>query len=62
MTATSNEKLIDAIDALLPALLQAMDAVSFIARHMHPPLLESLVDQMGPVEERLRAARLDFDA
>ncbi|PKQ09840.1 MAG: phospholipase [Alphaproteobacteria bacterium HGW-Alphaproteobacteria-12] len=62
MTAPSNEELIDAIDVLLPALLQGMDAVSFIARHMHPPLLESLIEQMGPVEERLREARLGFDA
>lgn len=59
---TPSDNLIDAVDALLPALLQGMDAVSFIARHMHPPLLASLVEQMEPVAAKLRASRAAFDA
>ena len=35
---SSQEKLIDAVDTLLPALLQGLDALCFIARHLHPPL------------------------
>jgi phospholipase/carboxylesterase len=59
---SSQEKLIDAIDTLLPALLQGMDAVSFIGRHLHPPLLESLVEQMEPVAAKLKDARGPFNA
>ncbi|MEP2830357.1 phospholipase [Parvibaculum sp.] len=62
MSETSSDRLIEAVDTLLPALLQGMDAVSFIARHMHPPLLESLVEQMEPVATKLKEARPAFDA
>ena len=54
MSETSNDKLIEAVDTLLPALLQGMDAVAFIGRHLHPPLLENLVEQMAPVAEKLK--------
>ncbi len=62
MTTRSDDGLIDAVDLLLPALLQGMDAVSFIGRHLHPPLLESLVEQMEPVAAKLKEARGPFDA
>ncbi|MEQ9796705.1 phospholipase [Parvibaculum sp.] len=62
MTTRSDDGLIDAVDMLLPALLQGMDAVSFIGRHLHPPLLESLVEQMEPVAAKLKEARGPFDA
>lgn len=62
MGGTSSEDLIDAVDALLPALLQAMEAVSFIGRHLHPPLIGNLVEQMGPVAARLAETRVAFDA
>ena len=57
MTTRSDDGLIDAVD-----LLQGMDAVSFIGRHLHPPLLESLVEQMEPVAAKLKEARGPFDA
>ena len=56
------EKLIDAIDALLPVLLQGMDAMGFIARHLHPPLLPSLAEQAAPIAAKLKQARAPFDA
>ncbi len=62
MSDAQNEALIDAVDALLPALLQALEALSFIARHLHPPLIGELVEQMGPVEARLAETRAGFDA
>ena len=52
MSDSDNEGLIDAVDALLPALLQALEALGFIARHLHPPLIGELTEQMGPVEAR----------
>lgn len=61
MPATHPEKLIDAIDALLPALLQGMDGLGFIARHLHPPLLSSLAEQAAPIAAKLKAARGAFD-
>lgn len=62
MTATPQEKLIDAIDTLLPALLQGMEAMGFIARHLHPPLLPSLAEQAAPIAAKLKEARGPFDA
>ncbi|ABS62674.1 phospholipase/Carboxylesterase [Parvibaculum lavamentivorans DS-1] len=62
MGETSSDELIDAVDALLPALLQAMEAVAFIGRHLHPPLIGNLVEQMEPVAARLAEARVAFDA
>lgn len=59
---SSQEKLIDAVDTLLPALLQGLDALGFIARHLHPPLLPSLAEQAGPIAAKLKAARGVFDA
>src|SRR5690606_22093374 len=56
------EKLIDAVDTLLPALLQGLDALGFIARHLHPPLLPSLAEQAAPIAAKLKAARVAFDA
>lgn len=62
MGETSSDELIEAVDALLPALLQAMEAVAFIGRHLHPPLIDNLVEQMEPVAVRLAEARGAFDA
>ena len=62
MSDSDNEGLIDAVDALLPALLQALEALGFIARHLHPPLIGELTEQMGPVEARLAETRATFDA
>ncbi len=62
MSDSDNETLIDAVDALLPALLQALEALGFIARHLHPPLIGELVAQMEPVEARLAETRAAFDA
>lgn len=62
MSDAQNESLIEAVDALLPALLQALEALGFIARHLHPPLIGELVEQMGPVETKLAETRTTFDA
>ena len=57
MSETSNDKLIEAVDTLLPALLQGMDAVAFRprffqllrdGRHLLDKVLEQRRIQMPP--------------
>ncbi len=47
----------DDILALLPALLQSLEALLFIARHLHPPDFDSVMDAAGTPEQALQGAR-----
>jgi len=53
-----SEAVVDDILALLPLLLEALEALSFIARHLDPPDFDRLMDEVGQPEQALRAARL----
>ena len=53
-----SEAVVDDILALLPLLLEALEALSFIARHLDPPDFARLMDEVGQPEQALRAARL----
>lgn len=53
-----SEAVVDDILALLPLLLQALEALSFIARHLHPPDFDRVMDAVGEPEQALQAARL----
>ncbi|HYM33236.1 MAG TPA: hypothetical protein VEU47_18195 [Candidatus Cybelea sp.] len=59
--ADDTDTILDAIVALVPALLNAMEALGFIGRHLHPPQLNRLVTSVGardaPVLEALEAFR-----
>lgn len=44
------------IVTLLPPLLQAMDALGFIARHLYPPEFEELMSAVGAPETAVREA------
>jgi phospholipase/carboxylesterase len=50
-----------ALTALVPALLQALETLGRIARHLHPPL-DALLEAAGPSEAMLREGRASFDA
>jgi phospholipase/carboxylesterase len=52
----------DAIVTLVPALLNALDALGFAARHMHPPRLPELVAAVGPRARPLREGLDKFRA
>lgn len=56
------EALIDAIMALVPPLLDAMEGLGFIGRHLHPPHLRELIDSLGEADEGVRAGLVTFNA
>ncbi|MGB5092158.1 MAG: phospholipase [Parvibaculum sp.] len=49
------EKVLPPIMALLPSLLDALDALSFTARHFHPPVLPELVAMLEGRDTGLQA-------
>ena len=53
-TTSDNAALIDAITDLLSPLLNAMEALSYVARHLHPLKLGELVDSVADVDPDLR--------
>jgi phospholipase/carboxylesterase len=52
-----SEAVVDDIVAVLPPLLQSLEALSFVARHLNPPDFDSVMEAAGAPEETLRAAR-----
>lgn len=52
-----SEAVVDDIVALLPPLLASLEALAFIARHLHPPDFDSLMTAVGAPEDALQAAR-----
>jgi phospholipase/carboxylesterase len=48
------DALMNAVMALVPPLLEAMDALGFIGRHLHPPHLARLVESVGTPDENVR--------
>ena len=55
------DRVIDDITVLLPPLLQSLDALAFVARHMHPPNLPEVVAAVGEPDRALREARPRLD-
>ena len=43
--------------AVLPPLLQSLDALAHVARHLHPPVFGRVMHEIGTPEEALQAAR-----
>ena len=56
--APTSEAVIDDVMALLPALLQSLESLGFIARHFHPPSFDRVMQAAGQPDEDLNAARL----
>jgi phospholipase/carboxylesterase len=52
-----SEAVVDDIVAVLPPLLQSLEALSFIARHLNPPDFGRVMEAIGTPEEALRSAR-----
>jgi len=48
---------VDDIVALLPPLLQGMEALQFVARNLHPPAFDTVMEAIGQPEQGLQAAR-----
>jgi len=57
--AEDSETLVDAIAAVMPPLLNGLEALGFVARHLHPPRLKDLAlasDERGKALERAMTA------
>jgi phospholipase/carboxylesterase len=52
-----SEAVVDDIMAVLPPLLQSLEALGFIARHLNPPDFDQIMEAAGRPDETLRAAR-----
>ncbi len=53
---------LDDLMALLPALLGSLEALSFVARYLNPPDLPAVMAALGDPDASLRAARPRLDA
>jgi phospholipase/carboxylesterase len=52
-----SEAVVDDIVAVLPPLLQSLEALSFIARHLNPPQFGKVMEAAGEPDQALRAVR-----
>ena len=52
-----SDAVIDDIVAVLPPLLQSLEALGFIARHLNPPAFASVMEAAGTPDRALRAVR-----
>jgi phospholipase/carboxylesterase len=51
-----SEAVVDDIVAVMPPLLQSLEALAFIARHLNPPQFDSVMEAAGTPDQDLRAA------
>ncbi|MBS0528644.1 MAG: phospholipase, partial [Proteobacteria bacterium] len=54
-STAAGEAVVDDIVAVLPPLLQSLEALGFIARHLHPPAFETVMEQVGAPDQILQA-------
>src|SRR3979411_3326363 len=52
-----SEAVVDDIVAVLPPLLQSLEALGFIARHLNPPDFDSVMIAAGTPDQALQAVR-----
>jgi phospholipase/carboxylesterase len=52
-----SKAVVDDIVALLPPLLQSLEALGFIARHLNPPDFDSVMEAAGTPDQALQAVR-----
>src|SRR6267154_1234043 len=55
--SSMSEAVVDDIVAVLPPLLQSLEALGFIVRHINPPDFGRVMEAAGSPDEALRAAR-----
>ncbi len=51
------EAVVDDIVAVLPPLLQSLEALAFVARHLNPPDFDRVMEALGTPEQALKAAQ-----
>jgi phospholipase/carboxylesterase len=52
-----SETVVDDIVAVLPPLLQSLETLGFVARHLNPPDFDSVMEAAGAPDQALQAAR-----
>src|SRR3979411_2134377 len=52
-----SEAVVDDVVAVLPPLLQSLEALGFIARHLNPPDFDSVMEAAGQPDQALQAVR-----
>ena len=52
-----SEAVVDDIVAVLPPLLQSLEALAFIARHLNPPEFDRVMEAAGEPDQALQAVR-----
>src|SRR5258705_3920530 len=52
-----SEAVVDDIVAVLPPLLQSLEALGFVARHLNPPDFDSVMEAVGTPDQALQAVR-----
>src|SRR3954447_10192016 len=52
-----SEAVVDDIVAVLPPLLQSLEALGFVARYLNPPDFGRVMEEAGEPDQALRAAR-----
>src|SRR5712671_7146207 len=52
-----SEAVVDDIVAVLPPLLQSLEALGFVARHLNPPDFDSVMEAAGSPDQALQAVR-----
>lgn len=58
--ADDNEPLLDAISGILPPVMTALDALSWVGRHLHPPNLAALADAVADTGNAVQAGLARF--
>src|ERR1700690_3661815 len=51
------EAVVNDIVAVLPPLLQSLEALAFIARHLNPPQFDKVMEAAGQPDQALQAVR-----
>lgn len=52
-----DDKALDSLASVLPPLLQALESLQFLARHLHPPEFGDVLDAVGTPDAALRDVR-----
>lgn len=60
-TTDSNDELLEAITALVPTLMNALDGLAHASRYLHPPVLAELLEVVEPLGPPLAEAVKQFD-
>jgi phospholipase/carboxylesterase len=56
-----SETVVDDIVVLLPPLLQSLEALQFVARNLHPPAFDAVMEAIGQPDQVLQTVRADLN-